>query len=158
MPNRTKTETKREMMQELAWLQDDLEFHWLDRSLPDDWDAMDTIDPVVPHKTRITLRVDTDMLRWFRKLGPGYQKRMNRVLRVYWLSLLCGYVKAYEGDNTIARLEAVSYLRWKRNEELRNGARKGVRTGPASSWTNLRSASPILLPVCLLTAQAHGVA
>ena len=90
MPNRTKTETKREMMQELAWLQDDLEFHWLDRSLPDDWDAMDTMDPVDPHKTRITLRVDTDMLRWFRKLGPGYQKRMNRVLRLFMLHAIDG--------------------------------------------------------------------
>jgi len=34
-----------------------------------------------PPKTSIALRVDTDVLKWFKSKGPGYQTRMNAVLR-----------------------------------------------------------------------------
>ena len=34
-----------------------------------------------PIKKAVTLRVDADVLAWFKKLGPGYQTRMNRALR-----------------------------------------------------------------------------
>ncbi len=38
--------------------------------------------PVVP-KVPITLRVDPDVLEWFKVEGDGYQTRMNAVLRAY---------------------------------------------------------------------------
>jgi uncharacterized protein (DUF4415 family) len=39
---------------------------------------------VVPvGKQPISLRVDEDVLEYFRSLGPGYQTRMNAVLRSY---------------------------------------------------------------------------
>ncbi|HZQ69960.1 MAG TPA: BrnA antitoxin family protein [Terriglobales bacterium] len=34
-----------------------------------------------PIKKPVTLRVDADVLAWFKKKGRGYQTRMNRVLR-----------------------------------------------------------------------------
>ena len=34
-------------------------------------------------KTSISIRVDTDVLEWFRAQGPGYQKRINLVLRAF---------------------------------------------------------------------------
>ena len=34
-------------------------------------------------KQTISLRVDRDVLNWFRKQGKGYQTHMNRVLRAY---------------------------------------------------------------------------
>lgn len=34
-----------------------------------------------PRKQRISLRVDTEVVDWFKSKGPGYQTRMNRVLR-----------------------------------------------------------------------------
>ena len=37
----------------------------------------------VPPKTSISLRVDADVLEWFKAQGPGYQKRMNMVLRAF---------------------------------------------------------------------------
>jgi uncharacterized protein (DUF4415 family) len=37
----------------------------------------------VERKAQITLRVDADVLDWFRKKGAGYQSRMNAVLRAY---------------------------------------------------------------------------
>lgn len=38
--------------------------------------------PVAP-KTSISLRVDADVLEWFKAQGPGYQTRMNAVLRAF---------------------------------------------------------------------------
>jgi uncharacterized protein (DUF4415 family) len=37
----------------------------------------------VARKAQITLRVDVDVLEWFREKGAGYQSRMNAVLRAY---------------------------------------------------------------------------
>ena len=37
----------------------------------------------VPPKTSISLRVDRDVLDWFKTQGPGYQTRMNAVLRAF---------------------------------------------------------------------------
>lgn len=34
-------------------------------------------------KTAISLRVDSDILRFFKRYGKGYQTRMNAVLRAY---------------------------------------------------------------------------
>ncbi len=34
-----------------------------------------------PRKQRITLRVDREVVDWFRSKGPGYQTRINRILR-----------------------------------------------------------------------------
>jgi uncharacterized protein (DUF4415 family) len=37
----------------------------------------------IERKAQITLRVDSDVLEWFREKGAGYQSRMNAVLRAY---------------------------------------------------------------------------
>ncbi len=37
----------------------------------------------VPAKTLLSLRVDADVLEWFRAQGRGYQSRMNALLRAY---------------------------------------------------------------------------
>ena len=34
-------------------------------------------------KRQITLRIDQDVVEYFRSQGPGYQRRMNAVLRRY---------------------------------------------------------------------------
>ena len=50
--------------------------------LPDDfWDDAEVILP--PSKEAISMRVDEDVLEWFRSQGPRYQTRMNAVLRSY---------------------------------------------------------------------------
>ena len=38
--------------------------------------------PVRP-KTSLALRVDADVVEWFKAQGPGYQTRMNAVLRAF---------------------------------------------------------------------------
>jgi uncharacterized protein (DUF4415 family) len=61
-------------------------------AIADDPDAIDTEAPgfwddakiVFPeNKQQIALRVDADVLAWFRKGGKGYQTRINAVLRSY---------------------------------------------------------------------------
>ena len=37
----------------------------------------------VPPKASIALRIDADVLEWFKAQGPGYQTRMNAVLRAF---------------------------------------------------------------------------
>ena len=34
-------------------------------------------------KEQITLRVDKDVIAWFRASGPGFQSRINALLRAY---------------------------------------------------------------------------
>jgi uncharacterized protein (DUF4415 family) len=34
-------------------------------------------------KASISLRVDADVLKWFKAQGPGYQTRINAVLRAF---------------------------------------------------------------------------
>jgi len=34
-----------------------------------------------PRKQRISLRVDCEVVDWFKAKGPGYQTRINRILR-----------------------------------------------------------------------------
>jgi len=52
---------------------------------PEDWaDALAHQGlPVPTRKTQIALRVDDDVLTWFKAQGAGYQTRMNAVLRAF---------------------------------------------------------------------------
>lgn len=34
-------------------------------------------------KVAVSLRIEEDVLEWFKAQGPGYQTRMNAVLRAY---------------------------------------------------------------------------
>ena len=38
---------------------------------------------VPPHKQQITLRLDPEVIGWFKRTGKGYQSRMGAVLRSY---------------------------------------------------------------------------
>ncbi|MBB4063451.1 BrnA antitoxin family protein [Gellertiella hungarica] len=54
-----------------------------------DWEGWEDIDWskavwVVPRvKRAISIRLDSDIIEFFKKEGPGYQSRMNDVLRFY---------------------------------------------------------------------------
>jgi len=37
----------------------------------------------VPAKQPVTLRLDSDVLAWFKSQGQGYQTRINKLLRSY---------------------------------------------------------------------------
>jgi uncharacterized protein (DUF4415 family) len=46
-----------------------------------DWDAVQVGFP--GPKERLTVRFDTEVVQWFKRQGPGYQTRMNEVLKSY---------------------------------------------------------------------------
>ena len=49
-------------------------------------------------KERITVRLDADMVQWFKAQGGGYQTRINSILRAYYEAQ-----KAKRGDQHRAR-------------------------------------------------------
>lgn len=65
----TEAEIRRTAPQELADLPEDF------------WDEGEVVTPV--SKQAISLRVDQDVLDWFRQTGPKYQTHINAVLRSY---------------------------------------------------------------------------
>lgn len=55
---------------------------------------------------RVTLRLDADVVRFFRSMGKGYQPRMNRVLKSYMHHRLAGLVAGPE--DCVTRQEAAA--------------------------------------------------
>lgn len=37
----------------------------------------------IPAKNIVTIRIDWDVLKWFKSHGPGYQTRINALLKAY---------------------------------------------------------------------------
>jgi uncharacterized protein (DUF4415 family) len=55
---------------------------------PDFWVDATMVHPIA--KQPISLRVDIDVLKWFKQQGPRYQSRMNAVLRAYMAAVRVG--------------------------------------------------------------------
>jgi uncharacterized protein (DUF4415 family) len=53
-----------------------------DGALPDDWGSKVTVG-LPPAKQDIHIRLDGDVLEWFKAHGRGYQTRINAVLRAF---------------------------------------------------------------------------
>jgi uncharacterized protein (DUF4415 family) len=51
--------------------------------VPLDIDWSEAVVVIPPKKKAISIRVDEDVLNYFKKQGAGYQRRMNAVLRFY---------------------------------------------------------------------------
>jgi len=52
------------------------------RDVPIDWVA--TAQAVMPTPKRlVSLRIDDDIVEWFKQQGPGYQTRINAALRAF---------------------------------------------------------------------------
>jgi hypothetical protein len=65
--------------------------------IPAAWSEI-AIEPFCPTKEKLSLRIDEDVLRFFRATGQGYLTRMNKVLRTYMLARLAGVVKGAERE------------------------------------------------------------
>jgi uncharacterized protein (DUF4415 family) len=52
-------------------------------AVPIDVDWSDAVLVIPPKKQAISIRVDEDVLNFFKKEGDGYQRRINAVLRSY---------------------------------------------------------------------------
>lgn len=49
-----------------------------------DWAKAEVVTP--PRKTPISIRLDADVLDYFKRSGAGYQRRINAVLRAYMVA------------------------------------------------------------------------
>lgn len=49
----------------------------------EDWSWSEAVLVIPPKKKAISIRLDEDVLDYFKKDGAGYQRRMNAVLRSY---------------------------------------------------------------------------
>jgi uncharacterized protein (DUF4415 family) len=52
-----------------------------DTSIPDDWSGL--VIGMPEPKELISIRIDQDILKWFRAKGSGYQTYINNILRSY---------------------------------------------------------------------------
>lgn len=53
-----------------------------DGTLPEGWES--TVEIGVPQRRHpVHIRLDPEVLRWFKAHGPGYQTRINAVLRAF---------------------------------------------------------------------------
>jgi uncharacterized protein (DUF4415 family) len=71
-------------MEELAALPDsEIDFSDIPPLGKDFWDNAILMQPEDWKKQLLTLRIDADVVRYFKSQGRGYQTRMNEVLRTY---------------------------------------------------------------------------
>ncbi len=49
----------------------------------DEWSADAVIAGIPPQKTPVNIRLDQDIIDFFKDFGPGYQTRINSVLRSF---------------------------------------------------------------------------
>lgn len=68
----------------------------LDRRIPNEWH--DIASRREAAKQKICFSVDADVVKWFKSMGPGYQPRMNDVLRAFMHAKLSGLLR---GDETL---------------------------------------------------------
>ena len=69
---------------------------WIENRIPQEWhEIADRRDSA---KVQLTVRFDADVVKWFKSMGPGYQPRMNDVLRAFMHAKLTGLL---HGDATI---------------------------------------------------------
>ncbi len=54
-----------------------------DGPLPEGWESTIVMHGLPPRKRDVHIRLDADVLDWFRAHGRGYQTRINAVLRAF---------------------------------------------------------------------------
>jgi len=74
-----------ELERQKRWLDD---FKLQQSLVPPEWSRIEAEVPVRPHRTKITVDLDEEVAKWFRRMGHGYQRRINAVLRTYMLALI----------------------------------------------------------------------
>ncbi|AKS46910.1 BrnA antitoxin of type II toxin-antitoxin system [Octadecabacter temperatus] len=77
-------------------------------ALPRDWDRIwEDKDRRDPNRTAISIRLDTDVVKFFKGLGTGYQARINRVLRAYMHFRLAKLIEGPDTSDYVLRPEKV---------------------------------------------------
>lgn len=105
-----------EAMKRLEW---DLQNHLLnERRIPEAWHEISTRRTSA--KKQLTVRFEEDVVKFFKSAGPGYQSRMNDVLRAFMHAKLGGFLHGEETIDAFRDGESVGGERmaWGRTAEL----------------------------------------
>lgn len=89
------TEVERHRIESIS--DKDIDYSDIPPTKPEDWENAIRGAFYRPLKKSISLRLDEDVLAWFKDQGKGYQTRMNKVLRQYMVSKL---VKSFYKTNS----------------------------------------------------------
>ncbi|WP_353475324.1 BrnA antitoxin family protein [Salipiger sp. H15] len=81
---------------------------WDRRGCPSEWhEICRDRDRRDAKRTRCTIALDADVVKFFRALGPGYQARINRVLRAFMHYRLAKLIDGPDTTDFILRPEQV---------------------------------------------------
>ncbi|QBX33427.1 BrnA antitoxin family protein [Paracoccus liaowanqingii] len=72
--------------------------------IPDEWHRIAQEKGSAP-KTRVTLRLDSDVVAFFRSMGPDWQVRVNRLMAAWMHARLAGLIEGAETMDYLARRE-----------------------------------------------------
>jgi uncharacterized protein (DUF4415 family) len=61
-------------------------------TIPAEWRELEKTAPTHARRKKVTLSLDEDVARWFHKLGAGYHRRINAVLRAYMLAVVSKHI------------------------------------------------------------------
>lgn len=87
---------------------DILDVMWARRGCPPDWHEISLDkDRRDAKRTRCTVAFDADVVKFFKAMGPGYQTRMNRVLRAFMHMRLAKVIEGPDTTDYILRPEEV---------------------------------------------------
>ncbi len=106
-----------EAMKRLEW---DLQNHLMSqRRIPADWHEISTRRESA--KKQLTVRFDEDVVKFFKSAGPGYQGRMNDVLRAFMHLKLGGFLHGEETIDAFRDGDSAGEERpvWGRMDEMR---------------------------------------
>ena len=103
MPQARPTAASRKLLEQyhflaenLRDLEEDLRWGLVDSDrIPQEWHRI-AQTPGVPFKKALTLRLDVDVVAFFKAMGRGHLTRMNDVLRAFMQARLAGVVKGPE--------------------------------------------------------------
>ncbi|MFV0336270.1 MAG: BrnA antitoxin family protein [Tropicimonas sp.] len=72
--------------------------------VPDAWHEI-AAERTERAKERVTIRLDGDVVKFFRDMGPGWQPRLNEVLRSFMHARLAGLLRGAETMDYLKRRE-----------------------------------------------------
>jgi uncharacterized protein (DUF4415 family) len=81
---------------------------FMEQRIPTEWRRIHKTPAAA--KTSVTLRVDEDVVKFFRSLGRGYQTKMNLVLRGFMHARLAEFVQAPEWLDLLAEGQELDEL------------------------------------------------
>lgn len=88
--------------------QDLMDVMWDHAGCPKEWhEVWEDQDKRDVKRQRCTVSFDADVVKFFKAMGPGYQPRMNRVLRAFMYFRLAKIVRGADTTDFVTRPEEV---------------------------------------------------